>query len=51
MNSDWIAILSGTLLLISEVLPFFAQVDGNGIVHVVANLFRRLPQLLQHEQI
>lgn len=36
--STIISVITGILLTISELLPFFKNLDGNGILHLLANI-------------
>jgi hypothetical protein len=37
----WSAIGTGLLLIVSELLPFFAKITGNGILHALAEALKK----------
>jgi hypothetical protein len=38
--AKYVTFISGSLLAISESLPYFDNVNGNGILHVISNILK-----------
>jgi len=44
------SLISGSLLVISEILPYLSKVKGNGIIQVLTNLFTGYDELKKKEK-
>ena len=45
--STIISVISGILLTISEILPFFKNLDSNGIIHLLVSISKNKTSLLE----
>ena len=46
----YVSVISGILLVISEVMPYISKVKGNGIVQVLFNSFTKYEETKQKEE-
>lgn len=45
------SVLSGSLLVISELLPYISKIKGNGIIQVLTNLFSNYEEEKKKEKL
>jgi|694.fasta_scaffold143430_3 hypothetical protein len=43
-------LVSGSLLVVSELLPYISKIKGNGIIQVITNLFTKYEENKQKEK-
>lgn len=41
-STSTVAIISGVLLVASEILPYIKTTEGNGIIHGIVNVLKRI---------
>lgn len=51
MATNYITIISSTLLLISEVLPYVSQVNGNGIIETLVNSYSKYKKVEEEQKV
>ena len=39
-KNKYLTFISGSLLIISETLPYFQSINGNGIIHTFTNILK-----------
>lgn len=50
MDSEFLSVVLGILLSISEILPFIKSIQGNGIINVLQSFITKQQQLNSFEQ-
>ena len=51
MATNYFALLSSSLLLISEILPYIPQVKGNSIVQTLINSYSKYEEVKKTESV
>lgn len=45
------SIVSGSLLVISELLPYISKIKGNGVIQVISNFFNNYEETKKQEKL